>query len=534
MLRTILWIGSCLWALPALADSATTLAPPPQPLTLGTASLGFQELDGEGSFPRFGQYLLPPEGLFLEKLLLSSQDQTGHTLFQAQLYDLGEDYHRGAVSITPAVLNYSLHYRFDRARFFPEPTFRPRPQVGRRTENTFRFHAITTSTQFNEVRFQHLRVLQPGLQREGRLAYLADNVDLRGIWPVGPGQIDLRYSELTFMDSTGRQPTTTIRTYAAEYSIDLGEQTNVAAAFAHTHLGQAQVKDGKVQLWRVAGAYTPNSRWDAQARYERRTVDLGLTQNAYTRLNATGTLKVTCRPRPDLAVRLAYEQRDMERFNSVRTRIDAPQWHILRVTANWKSSHQLGIDTHYEWRDLQDNPNRGQALTRDLRPLTPDRERRFEIKANRPFLARGFAYALFRDRRRENEARRLSYRLRTLGIGSFYQATPRLSVEATWGRDDWQSSAAELNAALADAQVLTLSGQYAVSPQAWVSSTYSRYRGNQASTVDDDQWSLSAGYTCPQGGKVTLSYQNGDYENVGFPILNYDVDRWKITYSSEF
>jgi len=533
MSRTILWVGPWLWTLPVLAENPTAPATPPA-LAQGTVALGFQEVGVEGSFPRFGQYLLPPEGLFLEKLLLTSQDQTGHTLFQAQLYDLGEDYQRGAVSITPAAQSYSLSYRFDRARFFPEPTFQPRPRVGRRLENLFRFHTFTTRTQFNELRFQHLRVTEPGLKREGRLAYLADHADLRSIWPVGPGQIDLRYAELTFMDHTGRQPTTVSRTYAAEYTRDLGPQASVAASYAHTHLGQAQVPDSTVQWWRVAGAYTPNPRWEAQARYERRTLDLGVVQNAYTRLNATGTLKVTYRPQPDLAVRVAYERRDMERFNSARTRIDAPQWRILRLTANWKGPRQLGVDTHYEWRDLQDNPNRGQALSGDLRPLTPDTERRFEIKANLPFAGRGFAYALFRDRRRENEARNLSYTLRTSGIGGFYQATPQWSLEATWSQDDWRSRAAVLQGVLSDAQVLTLSSSYTVSSQAWISASYSRYRGDEASEVNDDQWAFSAAYNCPRGGRATLTYQNGDYENTGFPGLDYQADRWQITYSQEF
>jgi hypothetical protein len=515
-------------------EVAPAEAPPAQPTTTGTVGLGFQEFTVDGSFPRFGQYLLPPEGVFLPRLLLNEQDETGHTVFQAQLYDLGEDYHRGALSVTPEDLRYSLHYRFDRARFFPEPTFQPVPLVGRRLENTTRFHIHTARTQFGELRFQHLQVAEPGLNREGRLAYRADNADLRGIWSVGPGQIDLRYSWLTFTDATDRQPDTTTRTYAAEYAVDLGSQATAAASYAHTHVEQAQVPDSKVSVWRVAGSYTPRPEWDAQARYERRIIDLDVTQNAFTRESSAGALKVTYRPQPDLAVRLAYERRDLERLNENQTRIDAPTWRIMRLTANWKGPRRMGVDAHYEWRDLEDNPARPQARTDDLRPLTPDTERRFEVKANLPFATKGFAYALYRDRRRENEARNVAYTLRSLGLGGFYQATPRLSVEATWGQDDWRSNSTVLNDVLADTQVLTLSGNYTLSPQAWAGVSYSRYRGDEVSEVDDDQWSLSAGCTLPHGAVVSLTYQNGDYENVGFPGLNYAADLWKITYSAEF
>jgi hypothetical protein len=450
------------------------------------------------------------------------------------LYDLGEDYHRGAASITPEDLRYSLHYRFDRARFFPEPTFQPTPLVGQRLENTTRFHAHTARTQFGELRFQHLRVAEPGLNRIGRLAYRADNTDLRGIWPVGPGQIDLRYSRLTFADGTDRQPETTTRTYAAEYAVDLGAQAAVAASYAQTDLDQARAPDSRVRVWRLAGAYTPQPEWDAQARYERRNVDLGVTQNAYTRESSTGTLKVTYRPQPDLAVRLAYERRHLERFNGDQSQVEAPQWRIMRLTANWKGPQRLGVDAHYEWRDLEDDPAHALPRTGDLRPLTPDAERRFEIKANLPFATKGFAYALFRDRRRENEIRDVSYTLRTWGLGGFYQATPQLAVEATLAQDDWRSNSDVLNNALSDTRVLTLSGNYTMSPQAWVSASYSRYRSDESSQVDDDQLALTANYRLADDSEVGLSFRQGDYGYVNFPGLDYAADWWQVHYARKF
>lgn len=532
LLLKLWWILICHlpWAIPAFAGTT----PPAQPTVTGTVDLGYQEWEVEGSFPRFGQYLLPPENLFLPRLLLNSQDEAGRTVFQAQLYDLGEDYHRGAAAITPAGLEYSLHYRFDRARFFPEPTFQPRPRVGRRLENTTRFHLHTARTQFSELRFQHLRVAEPGMNRLGRLAYRADNADLRGIWPVGPGQIDLRYSWLIFADGTDRQPASVSRTYAAEYAVDLGLRAAAAASYARTDLDQARSPDSRIRVWRLAGAYTPGPQWDAQARYERRQVDLGVARSAYTRESSIGTLKVTYRPRPDLAVRLSYERRHLERLNGDQSRLEAPQWRIVRLTANWRGPRQLGVDAHYEWRDLNDNPAHALPRTGDLRPLTPDTERRFEIKANLPFATQGFAYALFRDRRRENQSRNVAYTLRTWGLGGFYQATPKLTVEATLAQDDWRSRSEVLNDALSDSRVLTLNGTYTLSPQAWVSASYSRYRSDESSQVDDDQLSLTANYRLADGAEIGLSFRQGDYGYANFPGLDYEAEGWQLRYSRAF
>jgi len=536
MLRTIvlgllLALGRSAAAAQEQAEEAPVLV---EPTVTGEVALGWQGIDVDGSRPRFGQYLLPPEEVYLARLRLTSLDEHAQPVLQVWAEDLGEDFHRGQIIAPEGSHHYSFHYDFARARFYPEPNARPTPRVGHRTENLLRFNWTPPGGAFGQFNFQHLRLAAPGLTREGELAYRTDNLGYRAVWPLGQGELDLRYSHLRFVDATSRQPDSVTRTYTAEYAVDLGRTTTLAATYASSRIEQDRAPDSQVRLWRLSGAYAPRPEWDALVRYERRDIDLGVTQNAYTRESSAGLMMLTYRPWPSLTARLNYERRDLERLNARQDFVDNPRWQTLRLSAEWKGPQNERVKGIYERRALSRKPLASLPQTGDPRPLMPDEDRRLELKATYPFQVEGFAYALYRDRRRENDSRGVAYSLRTTGLGGFYQVQPNLTAEVTFTQDDWRSPSAVLAGSLSDVKVTTLGLNYLPVERAWVTLNYVRARSDEASLVEEDQWSLSGSYELPPGGEVTLSYHNSDYEYANFPGLNYDARRWQVSYSTPF
>lgn len=536
MLRTIaLGLLLVLSGIPAAAQEQQEEAPPlVEPAVTGEVAVGWQGIDVDGSRPRFGQYLLPPEDLYLARLRLTSTDEHAQPVLQVRAEDLGEDFYRGQVIAPEGSHHYSFHYDFARARFYPEPTARPTPRLGRRTENRFRFSWTPPGGALGQFHFQHLRLAAPGLTREGELAYRADNWGYRAVWPLGPGGLDLRYTQLRFVDATSRQPDSVTRTYTAEYAVDLGLATTLAATYASSLIEQERAPDSQVRLWRLSGAYAPRPEWDALVRYERRDIDLEVTQNAYTRESSAGLVMLTYRPWPSLTARLNYERRDLERLNARQDFVDNPRWQTLRLSAEWQGPQNERVRGVYERRALSRKPGATLPQTGDPRPLMPDEDRRLELKATYPFKVEGFAYALYRDRRRKNDSRGVAYALRTTGLGGFYQAQPNLTAEVTFTQDDWRSSSAVLAGSLSDVKVTTLGLNYLPAERAWVTWNYVRAHSDEASLVEDDQWSLSGSYQLSQGGEVALAYHHSDYEYANFPGLDYDARRWQVSYSTPF
>lgn len=509
---------------------------------------------------RFRQYATPPKGLFLRELTYLPYSATQGNLGRFTLRGLSvseEDYLADA---RLALLYGTTQFEGTLARssfYFGTPNLIP--ESGRRITEGYARQLIGQnfgiSTRYREDRQDQVLdiPLQPILQRTRYADFIAAG-------RVGPGFLNLTYSQWRLGDRTGFLRNTKTDRYRASYLWEASRNIGAEVNYSRYNIRQTAIgpeegilgggvrrgvisSDSKIDTVSFLGDITLGQMTDASVVLRQDKIDYPIVQNSYVREQRSGTLRVAHRW-DRWNAQVAYHNRQVERLRGDQLVLQKPAWNTFEGRLTGRLTPEVRVSLRGMRESLSKKP---QMITNDPRPLMWDSrdQAQFRLEGGNAFAS---GYFTWNYRRWNIDPRSVYVTMNGFILGGNYQATPAVALFAEFSRENWSGRRdidgvdfPRIGAFLPDAQVFAAGANWVVNPQAFVTLNYTGFstRNENPLRLRDGSTrgnllTLQGRYTLPGGQELGLIVAPWNYKDRVVTQMDYDATVIALTGSTKY
>jgi DmsE family decaheme c-type cytochrome len=413
----------------------------------------FQNLGVDGNRSKYHQYNVKPDGLFSEMLRLHLFDGTGFGFGKLLWTGVDEPGQTVALRLDSLARAPSLlRYDYSRASFFIEPSLDPRTVSERKEHHALLRVLSPNNAPSLDFVFNRQQVDAPGLSRlttggvPGSLNYrtTAFGPTLRA--PLAGGDLSLQYLRDTFTDDSGFLPRASTHSWQLSYDRAVGAKTTAFASLSDVRTRQSGLPGpAKNRQVRVGAVSSLLRNVTVSALLNVEDVDLPHTLNAFIVDNDSFTLRVRYHPEARLTFEGGYERVNLRRLNNPQNFVDTPEWDGGWFSVRAMPHRNVTLLLRHRQRRLDDIPLSDIAALPTTMPLFFDEDDRTDAQLTILLPRDALLYANYGRAKRDNDARRVGFRLNTLNLGLAMPLSQHLSFNVDWNRQNWTGRGDALN-----------------------------------------------------------------------------------------
>jgi hypothetical protein len=413
-----------------------------------TVVAGYQNNDISGNWNKANQYVVKPNGAFIDLLGLSFDDDAtygyGKLLwagFDEAHQKIGFDWE----SPITAKTRKFLKYQYDRADFFLEPSQDPVNPSDRR-DQSLRYIIAPDDKRLPEITLNasQEKVYAPGIMRyavgatPGTLSYYTQTVSPQVSMPFAGGDVTLTYSRNEFGDHTNAQPHAGTNLFQIGYDGEIGTKTQLFGSLSDVSISQSHL-DGiaRRRTARLGLVSQPLDNLTASLQLSAEGDDQPNTLNAYVRTNNTLIARLRYRPERMLVFEGAYERQNLRRLNNPQNYIDAPSWDGGWLSVRLNPGDRVSIFVRQRLRRLHDAPQAAIPNLENLDSLLYNKEDDTDAYLTVVLPANALFYANYNRNKRDNTARDVGSKFSQASAGVTVPLSSLLTLNADWTHQNW-------------------------------------------------------------------------------------------------
>lgn len=520
----------------------------------GTVSGSYQSVDVDGNLSKAFQYQSPPDGLYLSEFHLSGGAASGLEIFGLSVLGYDEDPQRVNLKLCLTEPAATIRYRFDRSRFFVEPTVADTTS-SMRAERFFRTELIwPKSPVFVVFSDRRQQVREPGIERygpAGEIDYDLHDQYLSATFPQPvdmDGTLRVAASRSNYQDFTTMNPDSVQDRLEVTYDLPLGSRFHGNTSVSRTFTDQAGPGNhSRIEVVRSDGFYVLRPDLTLHGTFESRDVRQPNTLSAYPRESVRGSLALDFYYTDALSFRGGYELRNVQRINQPQTFVDTPDLSQVWVEGRLDLKEQRKLSARYVRKRSNDLPP--SDLTRGgTASMYYNKEDKWDLKLTTPLtriVRGGFGYATYQDWLRENDDRGIEYAIQTFSTGAVASPSRGLSCNVDFSRQQYSGVTGVLSGTFVDENGLervmlsdglstTIGAAYQLDKLTSVSANFSRFTSSGGLGTKDQWFSVRVNRTVSKDFEFGIELATEDYDDDVTGGLNFTDKRIGVDVTARF
>lgn len=508
--------------------------------------LGYGDWGQSGSRNKFLQYATPPRSYFLREFRLRPLHAPPGTDLLFNVKSIGQPDYIGEASLGFWYGNTRLSGSLARNRFF-DPTPSLIPSSERRVDRAiirqqlWKDFSLSYGYRNDDLNKSYQEPQQPVFLNSRYRELIAGG-------KFGNGYANLKFWEWDFVSHPGADrkdvlDKTTTRALNASYFWTPARAIGLEGAYTRTWIYQPNINTARLDTLSLDGdiAVGPTTTLDFVLRQQH--AQIPIIQNAFVRDQRVGALRVAQRFHGWTA-QAGFRVQEAERVRGDHTFVDVPRWTTFDGKLTGRMFHIARVTLRGSTQALEHAPI---SVTTDTRSLYWSGRDTAQLKidlAPSPYVT---GYAQWGYHHWRNAARSTTLTNHNVTFGGDWQATPVLDFFGEFTRDIWGGRGENLdyptlNNFVPDSQVSALGANWAFSPRATLSITYSEF-----GTISNDNplllregntygafLTVNAHYQFPRGYELGFIFAPWTFRDKVVPTQDYDAALLLITGAARF